>query len=98
VGQFFGVGVPGGPGGGVLVEEDDGVPGGNFAGVIAGGDGVEAVGADELGMQAALLQVVDAQPAHREVQAAVGDPGGLGVRGPNLGVDVDLSRCGGAGD
>jgi hypothetical protein len=43
----------------------------DIAGVVTGGDRVETVGADEPGAEPVLLQV----------QAAVRDPGGLGVAG-----------------
>jgi hypothetical protein len=88
-GQFFGVGVPRRPGGRVLVEEHERVPGGDLAAVVADRDGVEAVGPDQAGVEAVLLELVDRDPANREVEAAVGDAGGLDVRGRDPGVDAD---------
>lgn len=63
---------------------------------MACGDGVEAVGADQARTQAAPLKVVAGDPAHREVQAAIGDPGSLHVRRRDPGVDEDRGRRGGA--
>src|SRR5262249_46325939 len=90
-GQLFGVRVPGQPRGGVVVNEDNGVPGGDVA-AAAGGNRIKPVGADEPGLQAMLLQVLGPNPAHCEVQAAVGDPGGLDVGGRDPRVDVDLGQ------
>jgi hypothetical protein len=82
-GQLRRVEVPRCPRGGVVIEEDSGVLGVDIAGVVAGGDRVEPVGADELGPEPVVLQVLGAHPAHRQIQAAVGDPGGLGMGGLN---------------
>src|SRR5438046_8695996 len=67
--SLCGVEVPGRPRGGVVIEEDDGVLGVDIAGVVTGGDHVEAVGADEPGAELGV-------PATRAVLVVLGAAGG----------------------
>jgi hypothetical protein len=96
-GEAFGVDVPRQPGRGVIGDQDGGVPDADVAGAGDGRDRVEPVGTEEPGLQRALLEVVRTYPAHREVQAAGGDPGRLRVGRSDPRVDVQLSHRGDAG-
>jgi hypothetical protein len=68
----------------------------DIAGVVTGGDRVEPVGADEPGFEPVFFQVLGAHPAHRQVQGAVSDPGGLGVGGLDPCVYAQLRHRGAA--
>ena len=74
----------------VGVQQHHGVLRLDRRGVGADVDGVEPVRTDEARLERERFEVGGLHPADRQVEAAVGDPGGLRVRRHHPGVDPQL--------
>src|SRR4051794_1118760 len=88
--ELLRVAVPGRPGGGIGIQQYQGVLGLDRRCVGSRGEGIEQVCADQPCVEVVGGQVVALHPADREVDAAVGYPAGLSVGGQDPRVNVQL--------
>jgi hypothetical protein len=88
--ELLRVAVPGGPGGGIDIQQYQGALGLDRRRIGSGAEGVERVCADQPCVEVLDGQVVALHPADREVDGAVGYSAGLSVGGRAPRVNVQL--------
>ncbi|KRD09766.1 hypothetical protein ASE48_07055 [Mycobacterium sp. Root265] len=94
-GELLGVAVPRRPARGVGIDQHHGVFRGHRRVIGARTDGIEPVHPDQTRLELQFVQVLVLHPADRQIEAAVGDPGGLRVRGHHPGVHPQGGDAGG---
>src|SRR6202051_2332062 len=78
-GDLLAVPIPGRPAGGVRVEQNQYVFGGDRRSVRTWADRIEQVRADEAGLEPVFIEITALHPADRQVDGVFRDAGGLGV-------------------
>src|ERR1700737_5658371 len=89
-GELPAVPIPGRPAGGVRVEQNRHIFGGDRRSVRTWADRIEQVRTDEAGLEPALIEITALHPADRQVDGVFRDAGGLGVGRQYPGVDAQL--------
>ena len=79
-----------GPAGGVRVEQNQHVFGGDRRSVRTWADRIEQVRTDEAGLEPVFIEITALHPADRQVDGVFRDAGGLGVGRQYPGVDAKL--------